>query len=113
MSGVNSVLPVVSNQIVLPNGGPDPLPPSVVAVQQAKRNETPPYDAVISDLSAALLDHVQVSDDALAALGKERAHAIEGALVSDGQVEPARVFIVNAPPKPQSGDRVRVELQVK
>jgi hypothetical protein len=33
--------------------------------------------------------------------------------VSDGQVEPARVFIVNAPPKPQSGDRVKVELQVK
>jgi hypothetical protein len=94
-------------------GKDKPLPPSVVAVQQAKRNETPPYDPAISDLNAALIDHVQVSDDALAALGKERAHAIEGALVSDGQVEPSRVFIVNAPPKPQSGERVKVELQVK
>jgi len=94
-------------------GKDKPLPPSVVAVQQAKRKETPPYDPAISDLNAALVDHVQISDDALAALGKERAHAIEGALVSDGQVEPSRVFIVNAPPKPQSGDKVKVELQVK
>jgi hypothetical protein len=94
-------------------GKDKPLPPSVVAVQQVKRKETPPYDPAISDLNAALIDHVQVSDDALAALGKERAHAIEGALVSEAQVEPSRVFIVNAPPKPQSGDKVKVELQVK
>jgi len=94
-------------------GKDKPLPPSVVAVQQTKRKETPPYDPAIADLNAALIDHVQVSNDALAALGKERAHAIEGALVSDGQVETSRVFIVNAPPKPQSGDKVKVELQVK
>jgi hypothetical protein len=94
-------------------GKDKPLPPSVVAVQQAKRNDTPPYDPAISDLDAALIDHVQVSDEALAALGKERAQAIEGALVSGGQIEPSRVFIVNAPPKPQSGDRVKVELAVK
>ena len=82
-------------------------------MQQAKRNDTPPYDPAISDLNAALIDHVQVSDDALAALGKERAQAIEGALVSDGQIDTSRVFIVNAPPKPQSGDKVKVELAVK
>jgi hypothetical protein len=34
-------------------------------------------------------------------------------LVSDGQIESSRVFIVNAAPKPQSGDKVKVELQVK
>jgi hypothetical protein len=94
-------------------GKDKPLPPSVVAVQQTKRNETPAYDPAISDLDAALIDHVQVSDDDLAALGKERAQAIEGALVTGGQIETARVFIVNAPPKPQSGDKVKVELAVK
>ena len=94
-------------------GKDKPLPQSVVAVQQTKRNETPPYDPAISELNAALIDHVQISDEALAALGKERAQAIEGALVSGGQVEPSRVFIVNAPPKPQSGDKVKVELAVK
>jgi len=94
-------------------GKDTPLPPSVVAVQQAKRNETPPYDPAISDLNAALIDHVQVSDSELQTLGKDRAQAIEGALVSEGQIETSRVFIVNAPPKPQSGDKVKVELAVK
>jgi hypothetical protein len=94
-------------------GKDKPLPPSVLAVQQAKRKETPPYDAAISDLNAALIDHVQVADSDLEALGKGRAQAIEGALVSGGQVETSRVFIVNAPPKPQSGDKVKVELAVK
>jgi hypothetical protein len=93
-------------------GKDKPLPPSVVAVQQAKRNETPPYDQAISDLNAALIDHVQVPDSDLETLGKDRAQAIQGALIS-GQVETSRVFIVKAPPKPQSGDKVKVELAVK
>ena len=90
-----------------------PLPPSVVAVQQAKRTETPPYDQAISDLNAALIDHVQVADSDLEALGKQRAQAIQGMLVSGGEVETSRVFIVKTPPTPQSGDRVKVELAVK
>jgi hypothetical protein len=94
-------------------GKDKPLPRSTAAVQQAKRNETAPYDAAIADLNAALLDHVQVPDSDLEALAKERAQAIEGALVSDAQVETARVFIVNAPAKPQSGDKVKVELALK
>jgi Domain of Unknown Function (DUF748) len=94
-------------------GKDKPLPPTVVAVQQAKRNETPPYDEAISDLNAALIDHVQVPDGDLDALGKQRAQAIQGALVSDGQVESSRVFVVNAPPKPQSGEKVKVELALK
>jgi hypothetical protein len=94
-------------------GKDNALPPSVVAVQQTKGKDPPPYDAAINDLNAALLDHVQVPDSDLEALGKERAQAIEGALVSDGQVETSRVFVVNAPPKPQSGDKVKVELALK
>jgi hypothetical protein len=94
-------------------GKDKPLPPSVEAVQKAKRNETPPYDQGISDLNAALIDHAQVPDSDLEALGKERAQAIEGALVSGGQIETSRVFIVQAPPKPQSADKVKVELAVK
>ena len=89
------------------------LPPSVAAVQQANGKETPPYDAANADLSAALLDHIQVPDSDLEALGKQRATAIQGALVSDGQIEPSRVFIVNAPAKAQSGDKVKVELALK
>ena len=94
-------------------GKDKPLPPSAVAVQQAKRNETPPYEPASADLNAALLEHVQVPDSDLEALAKERALAIQGALVSNGQVETARVFVVNAPAKPQSGDKVKVELALK
>jgi hypothetical protein len=89
------------------------LPPSVVAVQQTKRKEVPPYDPAIADLKAALLDHIQVSDADLEALGKQRAQAIQDALLSDGQIEAARVFIVNSAPKPESGNKVKVEMAVK
>ncbi|HTD10846.1 MAG TPA: DUF748 domain-containing protein [Steroidobacteraceae bacterium] len=88
------------------------LPPTALAVQQAKRGETPAYDPAIADLKAALIDHVQIADADLEALGKQRALAIQGALVA-GQVDPGRVFIVVAPPQPQAGDKVKVEMAVK
>jgi hypothetical protein len=90
-----------------------PLPPTALAVQQAKRKETPPYDPAIADLKAALIGHIQVPDSDLKALGKQRAQAIQGVLLADAQVDPGRVFIVNAPPKPESGSRVKVEMAVK
>ena len=89
------------------------LPPSAVAVQQAKRGEAPAYDPAISDLNAALIQHIQIPDSDLDALGKRRAQAIQGVLLADGGIDPGRVFIVNAPPKPESGDKVTVEMAVK
>jgi hypothetical protein len=89
------------------------LPSSALAVQQAKRKETPAFDPAIADLNAALIDHMQVPDADLEALGKARAQAIQDALLGAGQVDPARVFIVNAPPKPASGDKVQVEMALK
>jgi uncharacterized protein involved in outer membrane biogenesis len=90
-----------------------PLPPTVVAVQQAKRKETPPYDPAISDLNVALIDHIQIPDTDLESLGRQRAQAIQGALLADSQIDPGRVFVVNAPPKPEAGDKVKVEMAVK
>lgn len=89
------------------------LPPSAAALQAAKPKETTAYEPAIADLNAALINHIEVPDADLEALGKQRAQAIQDALLSDGQVEPTRVFIVNAPPKPDSGDKVKVELAVK
>jgi hypothetical protein len=94
-------------------GKDTPLPPSALTVQQAKGKEAPPYDQAINDLDTALTDHIAVPDSDLEALGKDRALAIQNALVSGGQVEAARVFIVNAPPRADSGDTVKVELSVK
>jgi hypothetical protein len=89
------------------------LPESVQAVQAAKRKEAPPYEQAINDLSAALINSIKVPDGDLIALGKDRARAIQAALLSDGQIEPARVFIVEAPQKPDSGSKVKVEMAVK
>ncbi len=89
------------------------LPESVQAVQAAKRKEAPPYEQAINDLDAALVSHIQVSDDDLVTLGKDRAKAIQDALLSGGEVDPSRVFIIDAPPKPESGSKVKVEMSVK
>jgi hypothetical protein len=94
-------------------GKQTPLPPSAVAVQEAKSKESAPYDPAIKDLKGALIDHITVPDSDLEALGKQRAQAIQDAVVSGGDVAASRVFIVNAPPIPDSGDTVKVELALK
>ncbi len=90
-----------------------PLPESAQAVENAKRKEAPPYDQAISDLDAALIAKIVVPEDHLVALGKDRARAIQDALLSDGQIEPGRVFAVAAAPKDETGDKVRVEMVLK
>jgi hypothetical protein len=52
-------------------------------------------------------------DADLEALGKQRAKAIQDALLSEGQVDSSRVFIVSVTPKPDTGDKVKVEMAVK
>jgi hypothetical protein len=88
-------------------------PPSVATAEQAKDKDEAAYDAAIKDLEAALTDHIQISDADLEGLGKQRAQAIQDALLSGGQIDPSRVFIVNAPPQNGGGDRVKVALAVK
>jgi hypothetical protein len=89
------------------------LPESVQAVQAAKRKEAPPYEQAINDLNAALIKNIDVPDTDLVTLGKDRARAIQDALLADGQIEAARVFIVDAPQKADSGSKVKVEMSVK
>ena len=90
-----------------------PLPQSALALQAEKGKEAGPYDPAIADLNAALIDHIEVPDTDLEALGKQRAQAIQHTLLSEGQLDPSRVFIVNAPPRPDTGDKVTVEMAVK
>ena len=94
-------------------GKDTPLPESAAAVLAAKRKETPAYDPAIADLNTALINKIDVPEAQLVSLGQDRAKAIQDALLSDGQIDPGRVFIVNAAPKPESGEKVKVELAVK
>jgi hypothetical protein len=88
------------------------LPASALAVQAAKKPEAAALDAASGDLETALINHLQIPDADLDKLGQARAGAIQSVLLADGQIDAARVFIVNAAPKPDSGDTVKVELAV-
>jgi hypothetical protein len=90
-----------------------PLPQSAQAVENAKRKEAPPYDQAVTELDAALIAKIDVPDEDLVALGKDRARAIQDALLSDGQIEPGRVFAVTSAPKNETGDKVKVEMALK
>jgi hypothetical protein len=93
-----------------------PLPDSAVAVEAAKKKkgEAPAFEPAIADLEKALLARATVSDSELENLGKKRAHAIQDALLGgDSGIDPARVFLVNAPPKTDTKDAVRIALALK
>lgn len=89
------------------------LPESATAVLAAKRRETPAYDPAIADLNTALINRIEVPAADLEALGKDRAKAIQDALLFDGQIDPGRVFIVVGAPRSDSGEKVKVELALK
>jgi len=89
------------------------LPASVEAVQAGRKKQPADLDAAIADLENVLLGNLKVPDADLEGLGRARAEAIRKALLADGQIDPARVFVINAPPKPDSGDTVKVELAVR
>jgi hypothetical protein len=89
------------------------LPGSVQAIQNAKGKQgAPPVESAIPDLEKALIDHIDVPEIALQDLSKRRAQAIQDALLADGGVDPARVFVINGPAKTDNG-KVRVEMALK
>ena len=62
-------------------------------------------------LEAQLRPRFAVTDAELVALGRARALAVQDALLSDGQIDPARVFIITTPPK--DADVVRMTLSLR
>jgi hypothetical protein len=69
--------------------------------------------AKVEFLSKALHEHIVISDSDLTALGQQRAMAVQQLLLTDTQLDPARVFLVaNDKAKNQDGN-VRLELSLK
>jgi hypothetical protein len=97
-------------QIYARNVGGEPKYPPQVANLKAK----PELAAAQADfLSQALHQHIAVGDADLTALGQRRAMAVQQALLTDTQLDPARVFlVVNDKAKNQDG-KVRLELSLK
>jgi len=97
-------------QVYEKNVGGEPKYPDSLANIKAK----PDLIAAKSDfLTQELHAHVTVDEAALEALGQQRAVAVQQALLTDTQIDPARVFLVaNDKAKNQDG-KVRLELSLK
>lgn len=86
-----------------------PAPPAPAA-------GVPPVDVKaeqIKFLQQAIHDHIVVSDDDLKSLAQARAQALQQALLSDGQVDPTRVFLVANDKVQAQGQAVRLELTLR
>jgi hypothetical protein len=90
--------------------GGEPKYPDTIANIKAK----PDVTAAKSDfLAQELHAHIAIGDAELEALGQQRAVAVQQALLTDTQIDPARVFLVaNDKAKKQDG-AVRLELSLK
>jgi hypothetical protein len=97
--------------------GPEATLPSdvqaILAARKKKGAAAPPLDPAIAELQSALLARIKVSDDALQALGRHRAQAIQEVLLGEGKIPPARLFVLSTAPTAAAGGRVRLELGLK
>jgi hypothetical protein len=90
------------------------LPASAAAIQNAKsKKDTPPVESAIPDLENALIGQIDVPDLQLQDLAKRRTRAIQDALLADGGINAARVFIINGTAKTDDNGKVRVEMALK
>jgi hypothetical protein len=97
-------------QLYTKNVGGEPKFPQEITNLKAK----PELVAAKADfLKQALHEHIAVTDADLTALGQQRAMAVQQALLTDTQLDPARVFlVVNDKAKKQDGE-VRLELSLR
>ena len=90
-------------------GGEPKYPESISKIKAKPDAEA----AKLDFLKQALHEHIAIADSDLTALGQQRAMAVQQALLTDTQVDPARVFLVaNDKAKNQDG-KVRLELSLQ
>lgn len=84
--------------------------------QKGKPGKAPPpeeLDAQITTLRDAALTTIQVPETDLAQLGKERAQKVQDLLLGPGDIDPSRLFIINAGPAPIAEGLVRMDLSLR
>jgi uncharacterized protein DUF748 len=90
-------------------GGEPKYPDAVTAVKQKPEQ----ISAKIDFLTTALHEHLTVPDDRFKALGEQRAQALQQALLTDTQIDPARVFLVANDKATAKDGSVRAELSLR
>jgi len=96
-------------------GAKDPLPPATTALTTAKKSKgvTIDYAPATSELRAALLARIQITDTDLQALGTRRARAVQDVLLHGTNIDPVRIFLINGQAQAPPGTTVRLELALK
>lgn len=72
-----------------------------------------PLEHQIMQLEASLREAVNVADAELAALADARAQAVRDALLADGAIDPARVFLIRGEPATAADGIVKMVLSLK
>ncbi len=91
------------------------LPPAALTLQavRPKDRDAAALSTANESLEASLLPGIDSLQSALEALAQQRARAVQDALLSSGEVESSRVFLVAANAQPASGGRIRIALSLK
>jgi hypothetical protein len=96
-------------------GAEAPLPGDAAAFEALKGKERTPegFAAANKAIEDDWLDRHPATPEQMEGLGKARGQAIQAALLGDGEVDPARVFLIHADSQPPGGDKVKLELSLK
>jgi hypothetical protein len=96
-------------------GAKTPLPPAAAAAQELrkKKGQAPDFAAANPELTAQLLARQPASEAELGDLARARTEAIRQALLSAGQIDPKRVYVLGAKPVAAVDGKVRVALALK
>ncbi len=93
------------------------LQEQIIAEDVAKKNRKGPepemLESEITALEDLVLPHIEVPDTDLAELGRQRAQTVQDLLLASGEIEPARVFVITAPPAPNEGGLIRMDLSLR
>ncbi len=91
------------------------LPGEAAAYEALKKKERTPeaLAAATGAMGKAWLEKHPVTTEQLEAIGKARAQSIQEALLGTGDVDPARVFLINADSQAPGSDKVKLELSLK
>lgn len=84
------------------------------ATQHRRQKPEPEMlETEITALEDLVLPKIAVPDTDLADLGKQRAQVVQNLLLSSGEIEPGRVFLITAPPAPNEGGSIRMDLSLR
>ena len=102
-------------QYQLDLGAEASLPPAAAeaVANRKKKSEPPSFDTANSELTTAIVAKQPVTERELEELAQARAHAIQDALLSSGEVDAGRIFLLGASAKPATENKVRLELSLK